>query len=46
MKFICKAFFGLLCLLQAHILQAEGRVILGSDLKNVAAKHLADAGIF
>tara|TARA_B110000090_G_scaffold182239_1_gene208211 strand:+ start:549 stop:1253 length:705 start_codon:yes stop_codon:yes gene_type:complete len=46
MKFICKAFFGLLCLLQAHVLQAERGLILGSDLKKVAAKHLADAGIF
>ena len=46
MKFICKAFFGLLCLLQAHVLQAEGGLILGSDLKEVAAKHLADAGMF
>ena len=46
MKFICKAFFGLLCLLQAHVLHAEGGLILGSDLKKVAAKHLADAGMF
>ena len=46
MKSIFKALFGLLCLLQAHVLEAEGGIILGSDLKKVAAKHLADAGIF
>ena len=46
MKFICKALFGLICLLQAHVLQAGGELILGSDLKKLAAEHLADAGVF
>ena len=46
MKFICNSFFGLLFLLQAQILQAEGKLIFGSDLKKVAAEQLAGAGVF
>ena len=46
MKFICKTLFGLLCLLQVQVLQAEGQLIFGSDLKKVAAERLASAGVF